>query len=123
MIQLFEAEKNTLKDRGIVLVLSLRENKLNASSLKVGTIIRHKQDAYKINSIENSKDLFYGGIGDMVGLEVTPIEYHIDTLFRIVYMKELNNDYVAFVEELPHIKATGKTRSFVRQTILEKMQS
>lgn len=122
MIELVKIEKNTVKDRGVVLVFSLKENSLNASSLTSGTIVRFKQDAYKITAIEYTKNLFYGGIGDMVGLDVIPVEYHVDNLFRIVYMKEEGKEVVtAFVEELPHIEATGKSRSLVRQAILEKM--
>ena len=122
MIILTNAEKRTVTGRGLIIVTSAKSNRATPSDFQKGTIIRHLTNTYKVTSVEHTRNLFDGGIGDVVGLQVTPITYDTDTLFRIVYFKEDNSDmYTAFVKELPGIVVEGKTRGEARKRILAIM--
>ena len=122
MITLTNAEKRTVEGRGVILVFSSKLNRATPCAFQAGVVVHYLDKNYKVVEVEHTRNLFHGGIGDMVGLLVEPVSYEVDTLFRIVYIKdEKSVMYTAFVQEIPGIIVEGKTRGEVRKRILEIM--
>lgn len=123
MLKLTKAELRMVTGRGLVIVFSAKENGYYPVDFLRDGIVQYNNTTYRISSVEQSRNLFHGGVGDMVGLQVTQITYEVSTLFRIAFSSNdyYKNTFTAQVLEMPTLIAEGKTRGEARKLILKMM--